>query len=112
MGEVQRCHYEEMEEERKNPHCFSFRLREKQEHTSGTVHLIQNSGLAESEALLKSKNATVNITLEDKYCPITFTVSVIRNPLKEENMNFDLESKTASEHISTKFYVYPDIEVV
>ena len=114
MGKVQRCHYEELKVKRESPHCFSFKLQEKQIRASETVQLIQKSGLPESEALL---NTTGGITLKDKNCPIIFTVSVIRDqtvsvPLGEENMNFDLESKTASDHISTKFYVYPDIEVV
>ena len=126
MSEIQRCHYEEMKQERKDPYCFTFKLQEKQDYSKEGINSIQRptptevDALPESEALLKPQKATENIPLKDQEhtaCPITFTVSVIRDqtvsvPLKEEDMIFDLESKTASDHISTKFYVYPDNEVV
>ena len=121
MSEIQRCHYEEMKQERKDPCCLTFNLQAKHEYSNKNESSVAKpTFLEESASLLKSKDPTIDLTLEDKEhsaSPITFTVSVIRDqtvsvPLKEEDMIFDLESKTASKHISTKFYVYPDIEVV
>ena len=121
MSEIQRCHYEEMKQERKEPYCFTFNLQAKQEYSNETESSVAKpTFLEESASLLKSKDPTLDLPLEDtehSASPITFTVSVIRDqtvsvPLKEEDMIFDLESKTASKHISNEFYVYPDIEVV
>ena len=112
MAEVQRCHYEEMQEKRKNPYCFSFKLQANQNQSK------RNVIIEDCEKLVTTDITTKDELLEDKEhsaSPITFCVSVIRDqtvsvPLKEKDMIFDLESKTASEHISTKFYVYPDNE--
>ena len=112
MAEAQRCHYEDMQDERKKPFCVTFKLQANQNPSKRTVII------EDSEQLVTTRNTTKDNTLEDKEhtaCPITFTVSVIRDqkvsvPLMEEDMNFELDSKTSSEHISTKFYVYPDIE--
>ena len=110
MAEVQRCHYEEMKEERKDPYHFSFKLQGNKKQSKRTV--IQEEG----EPLVTIRNT--KISLEDKEhttCPITLTVSVIRDqtvsvPLRDKDMNFDLDSKTSSDHISTKFDIYPDNE--
>ena len=107
MAEVQRCHYEEMKEERKNPYCFTFKFHRNNKQSIGTVTNEEGEPLVTTENAIDHKEHTAY--------PMTFTVSVIRNrtvsvPLREDDMNFVLDSEISAEHINTKFFVYPDNE--